>query len=173
MTAGIVNDGATSGTALPDAAVEREIAHLLSAYVHCIDDGRYEEWPAFFVEQCTYRVTSRRAVDDGLPMGLIDCESRAMLADRVMSLRRANVYEPHRYRHTLGPSRYVASGTPGVLHVRTGFTVFRTMDSGEAGFFVSGVYDDEIVRDAGRLHFRSRLVVLDSSRVDTLIVIPI
>ncbi len=168
-----MNDGAMSGSALPNAAVEREIAHLFAAYVHCIDDGRYEEWPSFFVEQCTYRVTSRRDHEDGLPMGLIDCESRAMLADRVMSLRRANVYEPHRYRHTLGPSVYLPSEEPGTLHVRTGFTVFRTMDSGVAGFFVSGVYDDRIVRDDGRLHFRSRLVVLDSSRVDTLIVIPI
>ncbi len=173
MTTATMNAAATSAAAPPDAAVEREIAHLLAAYVHCIDDGRYEEWPGFFVERCSYRVTSRRDVDDGLPMGLIDCESRAMLADRVMSLRRANVYEPHRYRHTLGPSLYVAPDEPGTLHVRTGFTVFRTMDSGVAGFFVSGVYDDRIVRDEGRLHFRSRLVVLDNSRVDTLIVIPI
>lgn len=34
-------------------------------------------------------------------------------------------------------------------------------------------YDDEIVYDDGRLRFRSRLVVLDRSHVDTLIVIPI
>lgn len=158
----------------PDAAVEREVAHLLAAYVHCIDDGRYEEWPAFFTEQCAYRVTSQRSLDQRLPLSLIDCESRAMLADRVMSLRRANVYEPHRYRHTLGPSLHLAPDASGALRVRTGFTVFRTMDSGVAGFFVSGVYDDEIVRhEDGRLRFRSRLVVLDSSRVDTLIVIPI
>ncbi len=28
-----------------------------------------------------------------------------MLIDRVMALRRANIFEPHRYRHIVGPIR--------------------------------------------------------------------
>ena len=35
------------------------------------------------------------------PLPIMLAESRAMLRDRVSSLRRANVYEAQRYRHTV------------------------------------------------------------------------
>ena len=35
----------------------------------------------------------------GLPIGLIHCDNKRMLRDRVMSLRHANIYEEHSYRH--------------------------------------------------------------------------
>ena len=35
---------------------------LAADYVHCIDEDRLEDWPDFFTEDGTYRVTSRRVV---------------------------------------------------------------------------------------------------------------
>ena len=55
---------------------------------------------------------------------------------------------------------------------RTGFAVVRTMQNGESGVFLSGRYLDRIVFEAGAAKFRERVVVCDSGRIDTLIVIP-
>ena len=36
-----------------------------------------------------------------------------MLKDRVLALRRANIFEPHRYRHIVGPIRVGKIGERG------------------------------------------------------------
>ena len=66
---------------------------------------RLEEWPDFFVEQCRYLITSRASYEAGLPHRRSSiAASRGMLMDRVTALRQANIYEPHRYRHLVGPT---------------------------------------------------------------------
>ena len=78
---------------------------LCAAYADCIDDDRLEEWPDFFVENCRYLITSRESHAAGLRHGIIYAASRGMLTDRVMAMRRANIYEAHRYRHIVGAVR--------------------------------------------------------------------
>src|SRR5215468_9484460 len=75
------------------------IADLYSEYVHLIDDDRLEAWPDLFTEQASYRVTTRENHDRGLPLALIYCAGRGMMADRISALRTANIYEPHVYCH--------------------------------------------------------------------------
>src|SRR6266480_5739245 len=89
------------------AAIVRrlEIAELYADYAHCLDADRLEEWPEFFTEDCTYRVTSAENYEAGLPLGIIYATSKNMLVDRVMALRRANIYEPQRYRHLISAMR--------------------------------------------------------------------
>src|SRR5262245_57053198 len=78
------------------------VQDLNARYAQAIDDNRLEAWPDFFTEQGRYRITTAENVERGLPLGLIHATSRAMLRDRVRSLRDANVYEAQRYRHLLG-----------------------------------------------------------------------
>ena len=47
------------------------------------------------------------------------------------------------------------------------------MQTGEQSLFLAGFYDDVVVEQAGKLLFREKTVVLDSNRVDTLLVIPV
>jgi len=54
-----------------------------------------------------------------------------------------------------------------------GFSVIRIMESGDSSLFVSGVWESEIVESTDGLLFRKNIAVLDSSRVDTLIVVPV
>ena len=152
---------------------ERAIEALIHDYAHAIDDDRLEEWPDFFTEDCLYRVTSRESHDGGLPVGIITCEGIGMLRDRVLALRVANIYEPHVYRHLISAIRVEepAAGEEA-YRARTGFAVVRTMQNGESGVFLSGRYLDRIVFEAGAAKFRERVVVCDSGRIDTLIVIP-
>ena len=98
---------------------------------------------------------------------------RAMLRDRVRSLRDANVYEAQRYRHVIGPP-VIEHGEGGVIRARTSFVVARIMHTGETVVFATGRYDDRIALDgpAGPC-FAEKIVILDSGRIDTLLAIPI
>lgn len=88
-----------------------------------------------------------------------------------MPLRTANIYEPHRYRHLLG--RPAIAESDGLMQVRTGFAVYRIAQDGETMLFATGDYRDEIVKMGEELLFRRRDVVLDSSRIDVLLVLPL
>lgn len=151
---------------------ETRVARLLADYTHCIDDERYEEWPDFFDERCIYRITTRTAIKRGYVAGIVDCESKGMLIDRINSLRHANIYEPHVYRHLLGPIRIVSSND-ATLKARTGFIVMRIVEGQDAEIFLTGVYDDTFKDCDGELKISERIVVLDSNRVDTLLVVPL
>jgi 3-phenylpropionate/cinnamic acid dioxygenase small subunit len=145
---------------------------LNARYVEAIDEGRFEDWPDFFMENCKYRITTAENVEQGLPLSIIYATSRAMLRDRVKALREANIYEAQRYRHLLGPAR-IEHGADGTLHARTSFMVARIMHTGETALFASGTYRDRIVLDGETARFAERAVILDSRQIDTLLAIPL
>src|SRR5713226_9648480 len=156
------------------AAIQRrlEIEQLYTAYAHCLDDDRLEEWPEFFTEDCTYRVTSAENHDAGLPLGIIYATSKNMLVDRVMALRRANIYEPQRYRHLISGVRIDREGADA-LDVSASFIAVRTMQDGAMTLFAVGRYLDRIVHTASGWRFARKIVVLDSRQIDTLLAIPL
>jgi len=155
-----------------------EIQELNARYVQAIDDNRLEAWPDFFIDQGRYLVTTAENVERGLPLGMIYATSRAMLRDRVRSLRDANVYEAQRYRHVIG-APLVEGGSDGarprIVQARTNFIVARVMQSGETMLFATGCYVDRIVVDDadGIARFAEKTVILDSRQVDTLLAIPL
>ena len=153
-------------------ALRLGVDNLYAAYADCIDDDRLEEWPDFFVEDCRYLITDRESHAAGLRHGIIYCASRGMLADRVMAMRRANIFEPHRYRHIVGPAR-VGNVEGGVVEARANFLAVRIMHDGDSQLFATGRYLDRIAVGGTPFRFVERLVVLDSQKVDTLLVIPL
>lgn len=155
-----------------DARKRRRIEELIHDYAHCIDDDRLEDWPGFFTDPCRYQIISREARAKKMPVGIMYCDSRGMLEDRILALRRANIYEPHCYRHLLSAIR-IGREASGEVPVTTSYAVIRTMQEGDICVFSTGKYEDRIVFEAGTPRFRERIVICDSSRVDTLIVIPI
>ena len=153
-------------------ALRQGLDELYAAYVDCIDDDRLEEWPDFFVEDCRYLITSRESHAAGLRHGIIYCASRGMLEDRVMAMRRANIFEPHRYRHIVGPAR-LGKLDGNIAEARANFLAVRIMHDGESRLFATGRYLDRIAVASKPFRFVERLVVLDSQKVDTLLVIPL
>lgn len=152
--------------------VRRQIDDLLADYAHAIDDDRLEEWPDFFTDDCSYRMINRENHEKGRLVGIMDCSSKGMLQDRILALREANVFEPHGYRHMLSGTR-ITGQQGGVYNVESSFMVVRIMQEGDMAVFCTGKYIDEIDLGGDRPLFRKRLVVCDSNRIDTLIVIPI
>lgn len=145
---------------------------LYDAYADCINEERYDIWPEFFEDICFYQITTRDGYRKSMPIGIIQCNNKGMLIDRISSMRKANIYEPQHYRHLLG-ALHVETMDDGATRARMGFAVVRIMESGESILFLSGVWHDEIVETSEGLKFRKKVVVLDSSCVDTLIVVPV
>ena len=150
----------------------RRVERLTAHYICCIDQDELENWPAFFTDNGLYRITSRQNAARHLPAGFWYCRGRGMLHDRISSLRRANIYEPHYYRHLISGTRLVRQEPVG-WRFYTNFLVVRTMHSGEMSLFAAGLFDDLIVDQEGTLLFAEKTVVCDSSRIDTLLVIPL
>jgi len=164
----------TAATLDTDLAVRLAVEDLYAEYAHTIDDDRLEEWPGLFTENGVYRVTTRENYDNGLPLAMVYCDGRGMMADRISALRTANIYEPHVYCHALSAVR-VLGASGGVIRARSNFSVLRTMQEGDTFLFAVGRTFDTLVEEGGRLRFKERLAVLDSRRVDTLtlLVIPV
>ncbi len=153
-------------------AISLGIGELIAAYADCIDEDRLEAWPDFFTDQCRYLVTSRADHAAGLRHGIIYAASHGMLTDRVMALRKANIFEPHRYRHVIGPTRIIrVEGS--VAEVRSNFLAVRIMHDGGTQLFATGRYLDRVDINSQPYRFIERIVVLDSHKIDTLLVIPL
>jgi anthranilate 1,2-dioxygenase small subunit len=148
------------------------IARAQAHYVRCIDDGALEAWPDFFTDDCHYRVTTADNHRRGLPAGLIWADTKGMLKDRVSALREGNIYEPHTYRHMLGqPAVLGESGDE--VHSETPFFVLRITGDGPTDVFASGRYVDRYRIIDDEMLLRERIVVCDSSEIDTLLALPL
>jgi 3-phenylpropionate/cinnamic acid dioxygenase small subunit len=147
-----------------------DMVKLNHGYARSLDEDVLETWPDFFAADCLYRITTADNHARGYEAGLMYADTRAMLEDRVKSLRIANVYERHRYRHILGmPAVDEAAGSS-----ETSFVVIRIMRDGTLTVFATGKYIDRVQQDAsGRLVFSERIVVCDNSNVDALLAIPL
>jgi anthranilate 1,2-dioxygenase small subunit len=157
----------------PDEVIRRlEIDALYADYAHCLDDDALEDWPRFFTEDCYYRITSAENFEAGLPLGIVYATSKAMLVDRVMALRKANIYEPQRYRHMIGAIKIGAEEAAG-LSVVANLMVARIMQDGAMMLFAAGRYVDRLARQGNSWKFARKDVVLDSRQIDTLLAIPL
>jgi 3-phenylpropionate/cinnamic acid dioxygenase small subunit len=152
--------------------LQLRIQDLNARYVQAIDDDRLEAWPDFFLDDGRYLVTTAENHARGLPLGMIYATSRAMLRDRVRSLRDANVYEAQRYRHVIG-APIIEPAANGLVAAQTNFIVARVMHSGETMLFATGRYLDRIALGGGAAKFAEKTVLLDSRQIDTLLAIPL
>jgi anthranilate 1,2-dioxygenase small subunit len=157
---------------MDEVAIRLGIHELIGDYAERIDEDRLEEWPDLFADPCRYLIISRANHAAGMRQGVIYAASRGMLLDRVFSIRRANIFEPHRYRHVVGPIRLKAvEGNEAV--VRSNFIAARIMHDGATTLFATGVYQDRIDISTTPYRFSERIVVLDSDKIDTLLAIPL
>lgn len=143
-----------------------------ASYIRCIDTDALHEWPDHFAPQCLYSVTTAENEREALQAGLIWANSRGMLEDRITALRHANIYERQTYRHILGMP-YILSGSGQEAECETPFMVARIVQGGDTFLYATGVYKDIFDLSGKRLLLKRRVVVCDSSRIDTLLAIPL
>ena len=156
-----------------DILTRLQIADLQDRYIETLDADRLEDWPKMFVEDCLYEIIPKENEDLGLPAPVMRCDNGRMLRDRVISLRNANIYQKPVYRHFLSAMRWSSDAT-GAYLVTTNYMVINTNQIGQSFVYQTGIYRDVIVKDeAGELKFKSKRVIYDTSRVQTLLAIPI
>jgi anthranilate 1,2-dioxygenase small subunit len=87
-------------------------------------------------------------------------------------LREANIYERHTYRHILGAPSVLEETEEGARS-ETPFLVVRIMRDGEMDIFATGRYLDLYKIRNRDAKLTERIVVCDSSRIDTLLALPL
>lgn len=151
----------------------RAVENLIYEWARAIDEDRVEAIAELLLPDGHYTVQSRFNHDRGLPMAIIDARSAAQLRDRIKSMRVANIYEPHHYRHILSGVQIVGEAD-GVLQVRSNYLVVRTMSlDGDMAIFSTGQCHDEVVITNDGPRFKRRLFLYDSRIIETLLVIPL
>ena len=148
------------------------IARAQAEYARCIDDDRLEDWPDHFHGSCVYKITTAANHREGLEGAIIFANSKGMLRDRVSALRDANIYERQSYRHILGQPSILHEGGDEVRS-ETSFLVARIVQDGDTDIFATGRYLDLYKIEEGKVRLNERIVVCDSSRIDTLMALPL
>jgi 3-phenylpropionate/cinnamic acid dioxygenase small subunit len=142
------------------------------AYGALIDAAEFAAWLALFAAICSYHIVPRENFERGLPAGLVYCDNRSMLEDRICALREANKYNIHTDRHLIGLPRLIGQERDFKL-VEAPFAVYQTDQEGETRLFATGLYRDRIVVEADGLKFRDKLVLLDTFAVPSLLATPL
>ena len=140
-------------------------------YYTVLDDVRLDEWPAFFTEDCIYRVIPRENYEAGYTLSTIYAESRGMLTDRVMGVMRTQMYAPRYYRRFPGPLRIVSRDGDSV-RTRHNLLVVQTLTDRQTEIVLSAVCHDVVVRADDRLLLRERIVVFDSEMIPNSLIYP-
>ena len=165
--------GASTGPARSDnLLLQLEIDQLNAAYAAALDDRRFDDWPAFFVPEGSYKLQARENFDRGLPLALMALESQGMMKDRVYGITQTIYHAPYYTRHVVG-SAQVLSQEGDRVKAQANYAVFRTRPGDSSEVYNVGRYIDEIVRTKDGLRLVSRLCVYDSEMVLNSLIYPI
>ena len=161
-----------SGIALETLQLQYEVDQLNAAYAAALDEKRFDAWPEFFVEDGRYTVQGRENFDRGLPLALMDLESRGMMKDRVYGITQTIYHGPYYTRHVISPAQVLGlDGT--VVKAQANYAVFRTRPAGVSEVYNVGRYIDTLVRTPDGLRFQSRLCVYDSEMILNSLIYPV
>ena len=145
------------------------------AYAQTLDSGDWDDWPAFFTEDCVYKVQPRENFDQNLPLATLAFESQGMLKDRVYCIRETLYYEPYYQRHVVG-SPVVTLVDGDTVHAHASYAVFRTKPDEITHVYNVGRYVDQLVRSPHAPHgwlLKSRICVFDSDLILNSMIYPI
>ena len=154
------------------AELRLDIQEFYARYAECLDGGRLQQWPEFFLESCVYRITTRRNLRLGPDQDLVSLGTRASLFDRIVAIGQSEDYEPHTQRHSISNFR-VQAASAEELRAQANFQILRTFPERRSELFVSGSYSDRIAVTDGRLNFREKICVLDSDVLPDSLLYPI
>ena len=150
-----------------------EIEEFNTEYARVLDDGDLETWPGFFADDGLYRITSRENADDDLPIGLIYCDGRGMLIDRIRAVTKTTMHEPRYLRHFTSNVRIAGVGDGGAISSASNYLVVETLMEGGTNIFQSGRYEDTFVRIDGALRLAARHCIYDTLLITNALVYPV
>lgn len=149
-----------------------EIEEFNTEYARVLDALEVGRWPDFFTEDGFYRVTAKENADADLPVGLVWCEGRPMLRDRVAAIRKTMVYAPRYIRHMISNTRINGVEADGAIRAEANYLILETLMEDETRIFQAGQYRDLFVHGPDGLLLKSRDCVYDSLLIPNDMVYP-
>src|SRR5260370_35159847 len=81
------------------AELRLDVQEFYSRYAECLDSGRLQQSPGFFLDSCTYRVTTRRNLRLGPEERLVSLSTPPTLRASIIPIAQPEDPEPHNQRH--------------------------------------------------------------------------
>jgi salicylate 5-hydroxylase small subunit len=148
------------------------LQNLYSEYSACLDQGDFEKWPEFFLEECEYRIQPRENYERKMPLSIMWLESKGMLKDRVYGIRETLYHDPYYQRHIVSAPRVIAA-EENEIRSEANYLVLRTKQDELSEIFNVGRYIDVVRKTDEGLKFQSRLCIFDSELIPNSIIYPI
>ena len=155
-----------------ETAIRFEIEDLFADYANVLDAEEFESWPEFFIEDAYYDVIPRDNYDRDMPLAIMRCESRAMMQDRVRAIRETLMFEPRYTRHLISSFRIMLESN-GLIRVTANYAVLETLPDEMTKVLNAGRYIDKLIRKNGKLRFKEKRCVYDSTLIPNSLVYPI
>jgi anthranilate 1,2-dioxygenase small subunit len=149
-----------------------EIEEFNTEYARVLDEGDLETWPDFFTDDGLYRITSRENDAGDLPLGLIYCDGRGMLIDRVRAILKTTTHEPRYLRHFNSNVRVAGIGD-GRVSSNSNYLVVETLMEGGTNIFQSGRYEDTFVLVDSALRLSARHCIYDTLLITNALIYPV
>lgn len=153
--------------------LQLEIDRFNALYGAMLDERRFDAWPDLFLEDGRYTVQGRENFDRGLPLALIDLESRGMMRDRVYGITQTIYHGPYYTRHVIGVAQVLGEDDDGRIRAQASYAVFRTRPGDATEVYNVGRYIDVFQRVDGALKLASRRCVYDSELVLNSLIYPV
>ena len=157
---------------MTDSQTYLELVRLYSDYASAVDSAQWDQWVAFFAEDCEYKIQPRENFERGFPLSTLALLSKNMLKDRVYGIHETLYHDPYYQRHVVGLP-IVREVSDGIIVSEANYAVFRTKLSGDSTVYNVGRYLDRIRREGDTLKFVSRLCIYDSEMIPNSIIYPI
>jgi salicylate 5-hydroxylase small subunit len=155
-----------------DLAALVRLAGFNANYAACLDEGRFDDWSALFLEDGRYRVVARENYDRGHPLSLIDLQGIGMLRDRIYAIESTLFYAPYYQRHIIGMPRIVRQDGDVVVS-ESNYVVIRTKRDKPGEVFNAGRYVDRFVMGPDGPRLAERACVYDTDLIPNSLVYPI
>lgn len=145
---------------------------LYDDYAYLLNTGELDGWLRLFAEDCDYRIVSRENHTQGLPLALVRCDSRAMLADRVAAIRDTQFFVARVMRHFVSGLR-ITSATASGVEVTASFLVTEALEREPPRIHSVGEYRDRVIDCDGELCFARKCAIYDASMIHTSLIYPL
>jgi anthranilate 1,2-dioxygenase small subunit len=163
----------TADPRLDALLLHHEVDQFNAAYAAALDEQRLSDWVEMFTEDAFYVVISRENADKNMPVGLIYCDSKAMIHDRAFALEKTAMFAPRYLRHIIG-NLQVLGEEDGAIRARANYAVIQVLyDRPEAKLHQVGVYHDVFRRMNGALKLAERRCIYDNLLVDNALCLPV
>jgi anthranilate 1,2-dioxygenase small subunit len=153
--------------------LHHEVDQFNAAYAAALDEQRLADWVEMFTDDAFYVVISRENADKNMPVGLIYCDSKAMIHDRAFATEKTAMFAPRYLRHIIG-NLQILGEDKGAIRARANYAVIQVLyDRPEAKLHQVGVYRDVFRRVDGALKLAERRCVYDNLLVDNALCLPV